>query len=337
MKLSTLLSLTCAAALGGCNTGKDMTTSSSSGDGDNGGDVSGGSEKGEEGGDEGGSWVVGEDGAMIRLNHDGEASTYPLDVTEDLRAIACKGADQAVAVGEAGLVVVTFDGGAAWDRVDDGEGHELRAVALSAGPTGYIVGDGVILRSLDDSRTWERLDVAAHDWTSVSTTAAGRTAWLTAGDEIWRLEDAALERMYTASGPLAAVAVTPDGDHAVAVGEAGLLIRSDDGGAQWTPELVDTTRDLHAVRIAGDASLVLAVGEAGVVVRAGEDDIAVAELLDPALSLRAIHLSRTHAHAVGDHGVMMATHDQGLNWDPIDLGLEVDLLGLDDLHGEPHL
>jgi photosystem II stability/assembly factor-like uncharacterized protein len=334
MKLSTLFMLSCAtaamAAMAGCNTEKDKTTSGSG----SGGDDDGNNDEG--GDDEGGFWAVGENGAMVRLTHEGEVSTYPLDETGDLRAIACKGAAQAVAVGEAGLMVVTFDGGATWDTVDLG-GRELRAVALSAADVGYAVGDGVVFRSLDDSRTWDAVPVTAADWTAVSTTAAGTTAWLTADDEIWRLRDETLERMYAASAPLTGIAVTPDGAHAVAVGEAGLLVRSDDAGETWTPEVVKTARDLRAVRIAGDASLVIAVGDAGVVVRLGEDDISVSELLDPALSLRALHLSQTHSHMVGDHGAVLVTHDQGLTWDPIAIGMDVDLLGLDDLHGEPHL
>ena len=121
------------------------------------------------------------------------------------------------------------------------------------------------------------------------------------------------------------------------VGQAGLLLRSDDGGLTWRAELPATTRDLHAVRIAGDNSLVLAVGQAGTVVRIAQDDTSVTELLDASLSLRALHLSTSHGHAVGDDGVMFSTHDQGRSWEPIALGLETDLLGLDDLHGEPHL
>ena len=143
--------------------------------------------------------------------------------------------------------------------------------------------------------------------------------------------------MYTADAPLAGIAVTPDGSHAVAVGEAGLLVRSDDAGESWVAEPAKTTRDLHAVRIAGDASLVLAVGQAGAVIRLGDDDISASELLDPELSLRALHLSQTHGHAVGDHGTVLVTHDQGLTWEPVDIGMTVNLLGLDDLHGEPHL
>ena len=336
MKLPTLLVLTCAALPACTEEGPDKpstttTTTTTS--------TTTTSTSGDDSGDDGGVWAVGERGAMLRLGSDGAVSQYPPELAEDLRAIACKGAEQAVVAGAAGVVLTTFDAGASWDRVELGDAVELRAVALSAGPLGYIVGDGVVLRSQDDSRTWSTLALASHDWTAITTTAAGTTALLTtAAGQIFRLHDTELALVHPGDGSLlAGIAVTPDGAEAVAVGQTGLVLRSSDGGERWAAEAPVTTRDLHAVRIAGDASLVVAVGQSGVVVRMGLDDIATQELLDPALSLRALHLSQHHGHAVGDDGVMFTTHDLGRTWDPVAVGLDHDLLGLDDLHGEPHL
>jgi len=323
MRLLTSLALTCLV-FPACNNGPDKPGDGGNDDGGN---------------DDGGFWAVGERGAMVRVDHDGAVSEYPLELDEDLRAIACKGSEQAVVAGAAGVVLTTFDAGVSWDRVEIGEGVELRAVALSAGAIGYIAGDGLVLRSQDDSRTWSPLAISGHDWTAITTTAAGTTALLTsAAGEIFRLRDTELALVHPGDGTLlGGIAVTPDGKQAVAVGQAGLVLRSSDGGEHWSTELPVTSRDLHAVRIAGDASLIVAVGHAGTIVRIGADDIAAQELLDPALSLRALHLTQAHGHAVGDDGVMFTTHDLGRTWEPVDLGLDHDLLGLDDLHGEPHL
>lgn len=324
-----LLASMFSIALVACENGPDKPSTTTSG-GDTGGDT----------GDPPSYWAVGEAGLMLRAGADNKPARYPLELDVDLRAIACKGAEQAVVAGAGGLVLTTVDAGQKWTRLDVPDAPELRAVALSAGAVGYIAGDGVVLRSQDDARSWEPLPIAAHDWTAVTTTGTGATVLLaSAAGELYRLRDGELTRVYAGTGvPLRGVAITPDGAEAVAVGDAGRLLRSADGGELWTPEAVPTARDLQAVRIAGDASLIVAVGAAGTIVRIGPDDVGVRELLDPALSLRALHLDQHgHGHAVGDHGVMFETHDAGLAWAPIEHAFTDDLLGLDDLHGEPHL
>ena len=288
----------------------------------------------------GGAWAVGEDATMIRVDPEGDVLFYPLETEGDLLAIACKGAEVAVAVGEDGVVLRTENGGAEWRQLDVGTRSLLRAVALSGGTAAYVAGADIVLRSDDEGRSFTPVADAEGAWTAVTTTAAGSRAWLTTAEgEVWRLEDDAIAPVFTTpEGPLSGIAATPDGAHLVAVGAGGLMLRSDDGGDQWSTVTAPTVRDLHAVRIASDAGLVIAVGAAGVVLRIDDQGASAEELLAPELALRALHLSHDgHGHAVGDHGVALGTHDAGLSWTPLELGLEQALFGLDDLHGEPHL
>ncbi|PCC73060.1 Uncharacterized protein SAMN02745121_06478 [Nannocystis exedens] len=288
-----------------------------------------------------GAWAVGEDATMVRLNPEGDVWYYPLEIEGDLLAIACKGEATGVAVGDDGVVLRTDDSGESWKRIDVGTRARLRSVILSGTSPAYIAGDGIVLRSDDDGHTFTPVPDAEGDFTSVTTTAKGTSAWLTtASGEIWQLDGEALRPVFTTSeGPLSGIAVTPDGASLVAVGAGGLVLRSDDGGAAWTSVTTPTRRDLHAVRISRTADLVVAVGAAGVVLRLDDALGASAEeLLEPGLALRALHLSLDgHGQAVGDHGVVLHSHDFGRQWEALDLGLEEALFGLDDLHGEPHL
>lgn len=312
-----LLALTLACA---CNNDRDDKTSDSGGDG-------------------GGFWAVGEDATMVRLTHDGAVSQYPLEAEGDLLAIACKGHSEAVAVGEGGLAIRTDDGGMTWSPIEVPTQATLRAVALSGGTGAYIAGSQVLLRSEDQGRSFTAVPDAAGEWTAVTTTAAGRRAWVaSASGEIWQLDEAGLAKVHSDGRRLTGLAATPDGAQVVAVGEAGALLRSLDGGASWAAVETPTQRDLHAVRVAGDGSVVVAVGGAGVVLRIDDAGISSEEHLDPARALRALHLSSDgHGHAVGDGGAVLATHDAGVRWEAVAVDLDVALFGLDDLHGEPHL
>ena len=200
MKSLPLLASILSFGLVACDSGPDKPSTSSSGStsgssGDTGGTSdTGTSDTGNE--PPPGSWAVGEAGLMLRVGADHSLSQYPLGLDVDLRAIACKGSEQAVVAGAGGLVLTTIDGGQQWTRIDVPDAPELRAVALSAGAPGYIAGDGVVLRSQDDARTWAPLAIAAHDWTAVSTTATGATVLLaSAAGELYRC------LLYTSPSP----------------------------------------------------------------------------------------------------------------------------------------
>ncbi|MDC0720801.1 WD40/YVTN/BNR-like repeat-containing protein [Nannocystis bainbridge] len=322
MKLRALtpILLVLMAPLVGCNDDDKKNTSTSGGSG---------------------AWAVGEDATMVRLNPEGDVWYYPLEVEGDLRAIACKGEATGVAVGDDGVVLRTDDSGETWKTIDVGTRAPLRAVILSGTTPAYIAGDGIVLRSDDDGHSFRAVPDAEADFTSVTTTAKGTYAWLTtASGQIWQLDGEVLKPVFTTSeGPLSGIAVTPDGESMVAVGAGGLVVRSDDGGAHWSSLPTPTRRDLHAVRISRTADLVVAVGAAGVVLRL-DDNLgdSAQELLEPGLALRALHLAIDgQGQAVGDHGVVLRSHDAGVAWEALDLGLEEALFGLDDLHGEPHL
>lgn len=323
MKLGSLtpLLITMMMPAVACKEGDDKTTSTSDGSG--------------------GAWAVGEDATMVRLNPEGDVWLYPLEIEGDLLAIACKGKAMAVAVGDDGVVLRTEDAGGRWQQLDVGTRAPLRAVALSGGTAGFVVGDGIVLRSDDEARSFTPVPDVEGEFTAVTTTAKGTLAWMTtASGQIWQLDGEVMTPVFTGSeGPLAGIGVTPEGAHLVAVGAGGLVLRSDDAGETWASVPTPTSRDLHAVRISGKADLVVAVGAAGTVLRLDDElGTSVEELLEPGLALRGLHLAFDgHGHVVGDHGVALQSHDAGLHWEALELGLEDALYGLDDLHGEPHL
>ncbi|MCA9693039.1 MAG: hypothetical protein KC636_25810 [Myxococcales bacterium] len=288
-----------------------------------------------------GSWLVGDDGAMYRIAASAGPELYPLDEDRDLLAIACKGLDRAWVVGEDGVLLSTADGGARWETHAVDVDETLRDVTATAGAVVLAVGDGgALLRSEDLGATWTRPPTTAVDWTGVAADEAGERAFLAGADgSIWRHEpDAPLTRVRAPGPALSDISVTPAGDAIAAVGQGGWLLTSSDGGARWEIVAPPTDRDLNAVVIAHDGATIIAVGEAGVTVHLRAGAAIVHEHLDPALHLRALHVSADgHGVAVGDAGAVLVSHDAGERWIIEDLGLVDTLRGVDELEGVGHL
>lgn len=295
------------------------------------------------------SWLVGEDGEMLRLSTDGDASTYPLDHAGDLTAITCHGAATAWVVGEGGAVLLTRDAGGTWTSIDldlPATTH-LRDVAAAeaqreGGETLVIAGDdGVLLRSTDGGRHFTPIEAPAIDWTAVALDELGTLA-IVAGDDgsLWRsLSGAPLVQVHAGRGDaLHDVAASHDGTMIVAVGESGLVLESHDSGARFDSLPPSTALDLHAVHVASDHSTIVAVGESGVVVRITADRTDVHERLTADDTLLDLHLRADGVgQAVGTRGTVLLTTDAGLTWEPVDTGRFADLHGVDDFHRAPHL
>ncbi len=293
----------------------------------------------------GNSWVVGDDGEMLRMAASGEVEPYPLDSDADLLGIACVGDLVAWVVGSGGTVLSTGDGGQHWASHALGSTDDLLAVAAvgdeHTGTSAVVVAGAGVLRMAGADGVFADVAAPARDWTAVALDLGSGTRILAAADDgsLWRSNGAsAAERVLTLEDrSLSGVAFMPGGERAVVVGSEGTMALSDDGGRSWTAVDTGTDRDLYAVRMSTDGASIIAVGAAGVVVTVGEDGTTAHEHLDPALSLRGLHVGDDGSgHAVGDAGVVLETDDYGRTWAARDVGTNVVLRGVDDVHGHAH-
>jgi photosystem II stability/assembly factor-like uncharacterized protein len=150
----------------------------------------------------------------------------------------------------------------------------------------------------------------------------------------WDAERGALDEMTQLPGARS-ISMSHDGSHAVAVGDAGVMARSDNGGLSW--ERVDTGTDanLNAAWITG-AGDILAVGDAGTAVRV---DASGVEVTQPgAYTLRAVHIDASgHAIAAGDGGEVLLSDDAGASWTISDATVDGTVLALDVVDATGHL
>jgi photosystem II stability/assembly factor-like uncharacterized protein len=287
-------------------------------------------------------WAVGEEGEMLRIDQDGAAGGYPLEEDADLLAIDCLGSHIAWAAGDDGTVLRTLDAGETWKRVDLGISDTLRGIRVVNQHLAYVVGDaGTIRLTRDGGATWTSVEAPPVDFSAIATDIQGRVALMTALDgSIWRHDEGAtqVDRVGDAlPTSLHGVSVTEDGLEAVAVGELGVWLESEDGGRHWTARDVGTVRDLHAVQLARRGGLAIAVGEAGTIVRVDSQGASATEALDEALSLHAVHASASgEGIAVGDHGVVLITDDLA-DWWAAEPATTMALFGVDGLGVHPHL
>ncbi len=267
----------------------------------------------------GGGWLVVQDGALINVTPStGQIAGYDFGSGTQLLDIARRGEDSAWVVGTAGTLLRTSDAGEDWEALELGTTRTLRSVAVSEEGPLYVAGDGgIALRSDDDGDTWKQLVGIDGDVTAVATDHDGGVALLvdTAGD-VWRW-DGTLARVDQLGIALNGVSLSPNGRIAFAAGDGGLLLRSVDGGVNWTAVSIDTDAALLDVTVS-DGGSAFAVGNGGVLVQVDEAGATTRVLAPEGQALRSIYLSADGSGiVVGDDGVALMTRDRAVSWSPV--------------------
>jgi photosystem II stability/assembly factor-like uncharacterized protein len=195
------------------------------------------------------------------------------------------------AVGAAGLVLATSNGGETWVEQQDGASgnNNLNAVSFVDDQHGWAVGrNGTIITTSDGGALWSAQD-------SGTTESLGGVSFA-------------------------------DDQHGWAVGQGGLILATSDGGAHWTQQSSGaTTSTLTSVSFANPEDGWV-VGVAPPVVLATTDGGAL--WTPQAASLNATGVDAVdsqHAWIVGTGGDIVATTDGGANWAVQDSGVSVEL------------
>ena len=290
------------------------------------------------GGGGGSSWLVGSDGLMVNVSTSGTAQGYPLSSRETLNRIACRFAGEAWVVGSHGTLLYTSDAGASWRPQAVPATANLRGIATQdAGPV-FVAGDGVLLTSTDTRQHWTSLGDGRTSFIAVAAAQGAETA-LAVSDTgaVFSIESGQLVGRGSFAGARA-VAISPDGDSAILVGDH-LIARSSDGGQTWTPLAVSGDVRFDDVRI-DETGEALAVGSGGTIAHIAPGGAVVLQQVGVA-DLHAVHIAdqddgaEAVGFAAGDSGRVFLTRDGGSTWSP---GPTVNgtVLGLD-MIGAGHL
>lgn len=249
-----------------------------------------------------------------------------------------------VAVGAAGAIVTTNDGGVLWTERESGFTGTLRDVCF-AGPNTMVAVGGdplTIISSTDGGRSWHgpAEPVPFHDDPDNALVGVGFANGLgiAVGEATLGVTPQALVLRSTNGGdtwtpqfPLTEAAdvfvdvAVINARSAVVVGAGttgtlGVIIRTDDGGDTWNPQTSGSPARLNGVSFA-DNQHGFAVGDAGTIVYTAnggktwaqkESGVTIEHLL------RVWAIDPSTAWVVGSAGVLLTTTDAGQNWYRVD-------------------
>jgi photosystem II stability/assembly factor-like uncharacterized protein len=282
----------------------------------------------------GSTWHVGGSAGVVLRSTDGGAtwSSAVRGTAARLDAVAGDGRS-VVAVGEAGTIRRSSDGGATWQSVAPITDHDLRAVFGDASAFVAVGEAGTILRSTDGGATWSRpvsptIESLLAGWGEGSNMiAVGRYG------TILRSTDGGTNWIRITSGSsLHLTGVCGRGFDVVAVGTGGML-RSGNAGAVWFP-VPSSDIDLSDVVCSGPVLLGVArwatnTTAGGVITRSvnGGPWAWTGTSAAGAFYQRLGFFKQTVV-AVGSHGMVVRSVDNGAEWGALATGVDHDLRGV---------
>lgn len=237
-----------------------------------------------------------------------------------------------VAVGEAGLVLLSDDEGRNWRQAPTPTSVMLTSVTFGSDKAGWAVGhDGVILATRDGGATWQRqLDGRQAD-PLILAAAKAQLDKLPPGNA----EDPSPQRLQAEDAVAAAEAAVSQGpsrpllavrffdaDRGLAAGSFGQLFQTSDGGQHWAyiGDRLDNPEGLHlnGLTLAADGQILIAA-ENGTVFSSTDqgrswsrNQVGYNGYLYGVLALPGAGLT-----AYGFNGHVFRSLDGGANWKPV--------------------
>lgn len=246
-----------------------------------------------------------------------------------LTAVTATGS-RLVAVGRRGVILASDDAGKTWQQCPSPVSSDLTAVQFVDAQHGWIVGhDAVVLKTTDGGKTWERkLDGrAALALLAASYGPQGKTP-----------DDAIAQDIERAGSQSATPGVLPypllsvwfrSADEGYVAGAFGLILRTSDGGASWTPMIERTANSKmnHIYAISSDGGQVYLAGEQGFLRRLDENTGAFMPMASPYEgSFFGMAVNQAHLVVHGLRGNAYVSDDGGARWRKIDTGSSANIV-----------
>jgi len=205
--------------------------------------------------------AVGSDGVILTSDNGGKDwAARTSGTTAQLNGVSFSAdGERAVVVGSDGVILTSSNGGRDWITQTSGTMKSIFDVSLSSDGQGALaVGYGVILTSRNGGEDWTShsignrmqvsdISLSADGQRAVAVTPNGEILTSSNGGQDWATQTIGTAISQLPSNTivqLGSVSLSADGRHAVAVGVAGLILISDNGGQMfvsggWAPRFRD--------------------------------------------------------------------------------------------------
>ena len=252
-------------------------------------------------------------------------------------------AQHAWAVGGAGSIYRTTDGGETWERqLGEQQRNDLREVLFYNDKIGWIAGsDGSLFETQDSGKTWEKLGVQPRQgligihFTSLEpkwgwTMRRDGTVLYTTDGKTWTAGDTPERPPFIEGDPPTRFSMNDVAfgkfSEGWAVGRYGDIIHNKDGGPTWTLQRTTANDPLMSVDMKF-APLGWAVGHTGTIQRTinGGDYWRMHES-NTYRNLNSVSfVTKRKGWAVGEDGLVIKTTDGGFTWTPVMTGVTKNL------------
>jgi len=269
------------------------------------------------------------------------AKASALAINSPLSGMARAG-ERVIAVGQRGHILFSDDSGKHWQQAAVPVSADLTAVNFPTATQGWAVGnDGVVLHSSDAGATWQKqLDgrqigaLLDKHYTELANAQPGNEQWPQLAMEGQRLAEQGADK------PLLDVWFANDKVGYV-VGVFNLILRTEDGGQNWTPyqDRTDNPQGFHlnAIAFTGDALYI--AGEQGLLLKWDDNSQRFTAVPTPYQgSFFGVLGKPGEVLVYGLRGNVLRSIDGGQHWTALETGLHVSVTaGLIDAAGNYRL
>ncbi|MBL4654207.1 MAG: T9SS type A sorting domain-containing protein [Bacteroidia bacterium] len=226
-------------------------------------------------------------------------------------------------IGNNGKILKTNDGGANWNKISMGTSYKIYAMHFINSSVGIAVGEYKnIIKTEDGGETWKKKVSTSSDWL-YDVYLSGDTGYAVGyNGAVWKSDDAGgwgWNEIETGDSLTSYNSVYfMDGSNGFIAGDKGTIIKTSDGGNNWTKLNTPTTQKLRKIYFKNN-TLGFAIGDSGTILRTddGGENWSLKNSWAKSTLMDIHFLSSDTGYIVGDKGLILFTSNSGGSWQSV--------------------